>query len=120
MRYRSSGKSDDGRLRFKRYRHPRLRYSRSPPPCRDRVLEGEGSANGLLPGSGSWSSGIDRTVEKQAGLTRFVKVPAADGKGHQLNLWIVGDAGGFQVLRFTDWYSQTPHGKAIFAEAVAE
>jgi hypothetical protein len=37
-----------------------------------------------------------------------------------LNLKIVGDAGGFQVLRFTDWYSQTPHGKAIFAEAVAE
>jgi hypothetical protein len=35
-----------------------------------------------------------------------------------LNLWIVGDAGGFQVLRFTDWYLQTPHGKAIFAEAV--
>jgi hypothetical protein len=36
-----------------------------------------------------------------------------------LNLWIVGDAGGFQVLRFTDWYLQT-HGKAIFAEAMAE
>jgi hypothetical protein len=33
-----------------------------------------------------------------------------------LNLWIVGDAGGFQVLRFTDWYSQTQHGKAIVAD----
>ena len=41
------------------------------------------------------------TVEKQAGLARFVKVPASDGKGHELNLWIVGDAGGFQVLRFS-------------------
>jgi hypothetical protein len=37
-----------------------------------------------------------------------------------LNLWIVGDAGGFQVLRFTGWYLQTQHGKAIFAEALAE
>jgi hypothetical protein len=53
-------------------------------------------------------------------LARFVKVPAADGKGHELNPWIVGDAGGFQVLRFTDWYLQTQPGKAIFAEAVAE
>jgi hypothetical protein len=53
-------------------------------------------------------------------LARFVKVPAADGKGHELNLWIVGDAGGFQVLRFTDRYLETQHGKAIFAEAIAE
>ena len=57
---------------------------------------------------------------EKAGLARFVKVPAADGKGHELNLWIVGDAGGFQVLRFTDWYLQTQPGKAIIAEAVAE
>jgi hypothetical protein len=53
-------------------------------------------------------------------LVRFVKVPAAGGKGYVLNLWIVGDAGGFQVLRFTDWYLQTQQGKAIFAEAVTE
>jgi hypothetical protein len=26
-------------------------------------------------------------------------------------------AGGFQVLRFTDWYLQTQHGKAIFTDA---
>jgi hypothetical protein len=37
-----------------------------------------------------------------------------------LNLWIVGDAGGFQVLRFTDWYLQSQPGKAILAEAAAE
>src|SRR5499426_703662 len=82
--------------------------------------KGKAPRTAFLPGSGSWSPGVDRTVEKQAGLARFVKVPAADGKGHELNLWIVGDAGGFQVLRFTDWYLQTQHGKAIFAEAVAE
>jgi hypothetical protein len=89
-------------------------------PAEIAYWKGPAPRTAFLPGSGSWSPGVDRTVEKQAGLARFVKVPAADGKGHELNLWIVGDAGGFQVLRFTDWYSQTPHGKAIFAEAVAE
>jgi hypothetical protein len=44
----------------------------------------------------------------------------ANGKGHELNLWIVGDANGFQVLRFSDEYLQTQNGKAIFAEAVPE
>jgi hypothetical protein len=63
---------------------------------------------------------VDRTVEKQAGLARFVKARAADGKGHELNLWIVGDAGGFQVLRFTDDFLQTRPGKAIHAEAIKD
>jgi hypothetical protein len=72
----------------------------------------------VLPGSGSWSPGVDRTVEKQAGYARFVKVPAANGKGHELNIWIVGDANGFQVLRFTDDFLQTQNGKAIHAEAL--
>src|SRR5215813_11191312 len=120
MRCRPSNKSDDGRLRFKRFRHPRLRHSRSPPPCGDRVLEGAGSANGLSSRIRQLVTWRRSTVEKQAGLARFVKVPAADGKGQELNLWIVGDAGGFQVLRFTDGYLQTQHGKAIFAEAVTE
>ena len=74
----------------------------------------------FLPGSGSWKEGVDRTVEKQAGLARFVKVPTADGKGREFNLWIVGDGDGFQVLRFTDQYQQTQRGKAIIAEALAE
>jgi hypothetical protein len=69
----------------------------------------------VLPGSGSWSPGVDRTVEKQAGLAHFVKVPAADGKGHEFNLWVVGDGNGFQVLRFTDDFLNTQRGKAIHA-----
>jgi hypothetical protein len=89
-------------------------------PAEIAYWKGPAPRTAFLPGSGSWSPGVDRTVEKQAGLARFVKVPAADGKGRELNLWIVGDAGGFQVLRFTDWYSQTQHGKAIFAEALAD
>ena len=80
--------------------------------------KGPAPRTAFLPGSGSWSPTVDRTVEKQAGLARFVKVPAADGKGHELNLWIVGDAGGFQVLRFTDEFLQTRHGKAIHAAAL--
>jgi len=45
-------------------------------------------------------------------------VPAANGKGHELNLWIVGDGNGFQVLRFTDDFLQTKNGKAVHAAAV--
>lgn len=89
-------------------------------PAEIAYWKGPAPRKAFLPGSGSWSPGVDRTVEKQAGLARFVKVPAADGKGRELNLWIVGDAGGFQVLRFTDSYLQTPRGKSIIAEAVAE
>jgi hypothetical protein len=89
-------------------------------PAEIAYWKGAAPRTAFLPGSGSWSPGVDRTVEKQASLARFVKVPGADGKGRELNLWIVGDAGGFQVLRFTDGYLQTQHGKAIFAEAVAE
>ena len=82
--------------------------------------KGPAPRTAFLPGSGSWSPGVDRTVEKQAGLARFVKVKAADGKGHELNLWIVGDAGGFQVLRFTDDFLQRNPGKAIHAEALQD
>ena len=89
-------------------------------PAEIAYWKGKAPRKAFLPGSGSWKPGVDRTVEKQAGLARFVKAPAADGKGRELNLWIVGDAGGFQVLRFTDWYLQTQHGKAITAEAIAE
>jgi len=82
--------------------------------------KGPAPRTAFLPGSGSWSPTIDRTVEKQAGLPRFVKVPAANGKGREWNLWLVGDAGGFQVLRFSDEFLQTKVGKAIHAEASRE
>jgi hypothetical protein len=56
-------------------------------------------------------------------LARFVKVGPAHGhgpKGHELQLWIVGDAGGFEVLRFTDEFLRTHHGKAVHAEALKD
>jgi len=81
--------------------------------------KGPAPRTAFLPGSGSWSPGVDRTVEKQAGLARFVKVPTADGKG-QLNLWIVGDGGGFQVLRFSDEFLQTSAGASINADALQQ
>ena len=87
-------------------------------PAEIAYWKGPAPRTAFLPGSGSWGPGVDRTVEKQAGLARFVKVRAANGKGHELNLWIVGDAGGFQVLRFTDEFLRTKPGKAIHAEAV--
>jgi len=87
-------------------------------PAEIAYWKGPAPRTAFLPGSGSWSPTTDRTVEKQAGLARFVKVPAADGKGHELNLWIVGDAGGFQVLRFTDDFLQRNPGKAIHADAL--
>jgi LVIVD repeat len=82
--------------------------------------KGPAPRTAFLPGSGQWSPGVDRTVEKQAGLARFVKVPAADGKGRELHLWIVGDGNGFQVLRFTDSFMQTKAGKAIHADALRD
>ena len=87
-------------------------------PAEIAYWKGPAPRKAFLPGSGSWSAKVDRTVEKQAGLARFVKVPAANGKGHELNIWIVGDANGFQVLRFTDDFLQTQNGKAIHAEAL--
>jgi hypothetical protein len=87
-------------------------------PAEIAYWKGPAPRTAFLPGSGSWGPGVDRTVEKQAGLVRFMKVPAANGKGHELNLWIVGDAGGFQVLRFTDAFQQTQKGKAIFADGL--
>jgi len=82
--------------------------------------KGPAPRTAFLPGSGSWSPGVDRTVEKQAGMPRFVRARAANGKGHELNLWLVGDGNGFQVLRFTDDFLQRQHGKAIHAEALKD
>ena len=89
-------------------------------PAEIAYWKGPAPRKAFLPGSGSWSPDADRTVEKQAGLARFVKAPSADGKGRELHLWIVGDAGGFQVLRFSGAYLQTQQGKTIVAGALTE
>ena len=89
-------------------------------PAEIAYWKGPAPRTAFLPGSGSWSPGVDRTVEKQAGLPRFVKVPAANGRGHEMQLWIVGDAGGFQVLRFSRAFLGTPAGAAIHAEALKQ
>ncbi|HMH17102.1 MAG TPA: hypothetical protein VK572_03035 [Burkholderiales bacterium] len=79
--------------------------------------KGPAPRTAFLPGSGSWAPGVDITVEKQAGMPRFVRARAANGKGHELNLWLVGDGNGFQVLRFTDEFLKTRQGKALHDEA---
>lgn len=89
-------------------------------PAEIAYWKGPAPRTAFLPGSGSWSPDGDQTIAKQSGLARFVKVKAANGKGHELNLWIVGDGNGFQVLRFTDDFLNTKHGKAIHAAAVGD
>ena len=91
--------------------------------------KGPAPRTAFLPGSGSWSPGVDRTVEKQAGLARFVWTHHGHGKSHEgkgdehgrkggeLNLWIVGDGNGFQVLRFSDDFLKTRRGRELIDDA---
>jgi hypothetical protein len=77
----------------------------------------------VLPASGSWAMGVDRTVDKIAHWARWVVVPKGDGKGNgrgngngnstEVQLWTVSDAHGLQVLRFSD--SFTAQNKDLFA-----
>jgi hypothetical protein len=69
----------------------------------------------FLPGSGSWSQGVDLTVDRIAGYARFQKVLPSDDKvkgkgngngngshGPQFEIWTVSDGNGFQIVRFSD------------------
>lgn len=70
----------------------------------------------VQPGSGAWAPGVDRTVDKIAGYTRFYKRPpghdpskrgngnAGGNNGPELEIWTVSDGNGLQVLRFTDGF----------------
>jgi hypothetical protein len=63
----------------------------------------------VLPASGSWAPGSDRTVDKIAHWVRWVKRNGnsqgkGNGNGNKLELWTVSDGHGFQVLRFTDHF----------------
>jgi hypothetical protein len=103
--------------------------------------KGPAPRTAFLPGSGSWSPpsngvSVDRTVEKQAGLVRFVKVRSRHGKEHEwkgddwwrrdegkkdeLNLWIVGDGNGFQVLRFSEDFLKSRRGKELIEDALKD
>jgi hypothetical protein len=85
-------------------------------PAEIAYWKGPAPRTAFLPASGSWSAGVDRTVEKEAGLPHFQKVPAADGKGRELQLWVVGDGNGFQVLRFSDGFKSLH--KDLFEKAL--
>src|SRR5438128_233323 len=68
----------------------------------------------VLPASGSWAPGSDRTVDKIAHWVRWVVAGKGKGNGNvngrgnvsgnptELQLWTISDGHGFQVLRFTD------------------
>ena len=83
----------------------------------------------MLPASGSWRAGVDRTVDKIAHWPRWVVVNNANGhaKGNNgvgggpgnsadIQLWTVSDGHGFQVLRFSK--SFTAQHKDLFANVV--
>ena len=74
----------------------------------------------FLPGSASWSPGADRTMDRLAGYPRFVKVPANEEHGRELQIWIVSNDNGFQILRFTNAFleSQKALQKALFEDSV--
>ena len=66
----------------------------------------------VLPASGSWATGVDRTVDKIAHWVRWVVPGQGNGNENgnrnrnrdaaEVQLWTVSDGHGFQVLRFAD------------------
>jgi hypothetical protein len=50
----------------------------------------------VLPASGSWAAGSDRTVDKIAHWVRWFN------RNGELEIWAISDGHGFQILRFTD------------------
>jgi hypothetical protein len=86
----------------------------------------------VLPASGSWAAGVDRTVDKIAHWPRWVVVGKGKGKGSDndngkgvgggngnsadIQLWTVSDGHGFQVLQFTK--SFTAQHKDLFQNVV--
>ncbi|HLX28788.1 MAG TPA: hypothetical protein VKV24_09935 [Casimicrobiaceae bacterium] len=92
----------------------------------------------VLPASGSWAAGVDRTVDKIAHWPRWVVVGKGnghdkkkqDGNGNgngngvgggpgnsaDIQLWTVSDGHGFQVLQFSK--SFTAQHKDLFANTV--
>jgi hypothetical protein len=80
----------------------------------------------VLPASGSWAVGVDRTVDKIAHWPRWVVVGKGKGNGNgvgggpgnsaDIQLWTVSDGHGFQVLQFTK--SFTAQHKDLFENTV--
>jgi len=52
-----------------------------------------------LPGSGSLAPNRISTVDRLAGYPRFHEVPADATHASELQIWVVSDGNGFQVLR---------------------
>jgi hypothetical protein len=71
----------------------------------------------VLPASGSWATGVDRTVDKIAHWPRWV-VASKDSNGNptDVQLWVVSDGHGFQALHFSS--SFLAQNQALFANTV--
>jgi len=84
----------------------------------------------VLPASGSWAPGVDRTVDKIAHWVRWVVVGKGEdkakhngngvgggpGNSADIQLWTVSDGHGFQVLQFSK--SFTAQHKDLFENVV--
>ena len=83
----------------------------------------------MLPSSGSWALGVDRTVDKIAHWPRWVVANKGNGKANgnngvgggpgnsaDIQLWTVSDGHCFQVLQFSK--SFTAQHKDLFANVV--
>jgi LVIVD repeat len=71
----------------------------------------------VLPSSGSWAPGVDRTVDKIAHWARWVVVGKdSNGNPTDVQLWTVSDGHGFQVLRFSS--SFLAQHQALFENTV--
>jgi hypothetical protein len=84
----------------------------------------------VLPSSGSWAPGVDRTVDKIAHWVHWVVAGKGKGNGNvngrgnvngnatELELWTVSDGHGFQILRFTDNFrAHNAHNKDLFEDS---
>jgi len=69
----------------------------------------------FLPGSGSWTQGVDRTYDKISGFPHFKTMPANGTRGREMQIWFVSDNNGFQVVRFSDAF--TAAHKNLFDDA---
>src|SRR5215470_4256043 len=71
----------------------------------------------VLPASGSWAAGVDRTVDKIAHWPRWVVVGRdSSGNATEVQIWTVSDGHGFQVLHFSS--SFLAQHQSLFANTV--
>jgi len=73
-------------------------------PRRSRISS-RGGAEGFPSRIRELDAGVDRTYDKISGFARFKKVPANGTRGREMQIWLVSDGNGFQVVSFSDAFT---------------